>query len=69
MDSIQYMGNALLMEDRNLTEIHRRVYDDVRANVPKAALQGLLGHTPGAPEDQNESRQARAESPSRFAEC
>jgi hypothetical protein len=68
MDSIQYMGNALLMEDRNLAEIHRRVYDDVRRNVPKAALQGLLGHTSGAPEDQNESRRARAESPSRFAE-
>lgn len=68
MDSIQYMGNALLMEERNPTEIHRRIYNELERNVPRAALQGLLGHSVGAPEDQNESRQARFASPARFAE-
>jgi hypothetical protein len=68
MDSIQYMGNALLMEKRDVVEIHRRVYDEVQRNVPKAAREDLLGRRADAPEDQNKSRQERAANPWRYAE-
>ncbi|MHB8217292.1 MAG: hypothetical protein ACYDDS_14555 [Candidatus Sulfotelmatobacter sp.] len=68
MDSIQYMGNALLMEERDPAEIHRRVYAEVQRSVPKVAREDLLGHRADAPEDQNKSRQERAEKPSRLAE-
>ncbi|MFZ0419578.1 MAG: hypothetical protein WAM04_15870 [Candidatus Sulfotelmatobacter sp.] len=68
MDSIQYMGNALLMEERDPVRIHERVYGEVRRFVPKVEREGLLGHEVGAPEDQNKSRQERAANPERFAE-
>lgn len=68
MDSVQYMGNALLMEDRDIVSVHRRVYAELRLRVPETARRGLLGNDPGAPEDQNKSRQERARSPQRFAE-
>ena len=68
MDSIQYMGNALLMEERDPVRIHQRVYDEVRRFVPKVEREGLLGHEVGAPEGQNKSRQERAANPERFAE-
>ena len=68
MDSLQYMGNALLMEGNDMVRIHERVYAEVQRNIPKAAREGLLGHEAGAPEDQNKSRQARAARPSSFAE-
>jgi len=68
MDSIQYMGNALLMEERDPVRIHERVYGEVRRFIPKAWRDGLLGHEVGAPEDLNKSRQERAANPERFAE-
>jgi hypothetical protein len=68
MDSIQYMGNALLMEERDPVRVHQRVYDEVRRFVPKVEREGLLGHEVGAPEGQNKSRQERAANPERFAE-
>jgi hypothetical protein len=68
MDSIQYMGNALLMEDTDMDRVHQRVYDEVRRRVPEVERAGLLGHEMGAPEGQNKSRQERAASASRFAE-
>jgi hypothetical protein len=68
MDSIQYMGNALLMEEHDPVRIHQRVYAELRRSVPKVPLEQLLGHEPGAPEDQNLSRQVRAADPYRFAE-
>jgi hypothetical protein len=68
MDSIQYMGNALLMEERDPVQIHRRVYAEVRRSVPKSEREDLLGHEAGAPEQQNKSRQGRAANPYRFAE-
>ncbi|MGA2021729.1 MAG: hypothetical protein ABSH02_14150 [Candidatus Sulfotelmatobacter sp.] len=68
MDSIQYMGNALLMEEHDPVRIHERVYGEVRRFVPKVEKEGLLGHEVGAPEDQNKSRQERAANPERFAE-
>lgn len=68
MDSIQYMGNALLMEETDIARVHHRVYAEVERYVPKAARDGLLGRGAGAPEDQNKSRQERAANPARFGE-
>ena len=68
MDSIQYMGNALLMEETDPVIIHQRVYSEINLWVPKAARDQLLGHELGAPDDQNKSRQERAANPYRFAE-
>jgi len=68
MDSVQYMGNALLMEDTDIVSVHRRVYEELRQRVPQTALRGLLGNEPGAPQDQNDSRRERARSPQRYAE-
>src|SRR5258708_19357382 len=52
MDSIQYMGNALLMEESDVVEVHRRVYAEVRGAIPRTASEDLLGHPPAAPADQ-----------------
>ncbi len=68
MDSIQYMGNALLMEERDMGRIHERVYDQVQRFVPQKPREDLLGHEVGASEGQNKSRQARAANASTFAE-
>jgi hypothetical protein len=68
MDSIQYMGNALLMEQTDIASIHQRVYAELDRAVPKTARDGLLGHELGAPEDQNKSRQERAANPYRFGQ-
>jgi len=68
MDSIQYMGNALLMEERDPVRIHQRVYDDVRRSVPRAEREGLLGHVEGTTPDYAESRRTRAANPYRYAE-
>jgi hypothetical protein len=68
MDSIQYMGNALLMEDTDIVRVHDRVYAELRHGVPDSALRGLLGIEGASPADQNESRQERARSPRIFAE-
>jgi hypothetical protein len=68
MDSIQYMGNALLMEERDPVRIHERVYGEVKKFVPKAWSDALLGHQIGAPEGQNKSRQVRAADAHKFAE-
>lgn len=68
MDAIQYMGNALLMEDRDIVSVHRRVYAEINRQLPPDARRDLLGNEPGAPADQNKSRQERAQSPEIFAE-
>ena len=68
MDSIQYMGNALLMEETDIVRVHQRVYAEVERYVPKVPRDGLLGYEVGAPADQNKSRQERATNASRFAE-
>src|ERR1700756_5009310 len=57
MDSIQYMGNALLMEDTNVVRVHERVYSDLRRVVPKPALEHLLGNDTTPPDQQSLSRQ------------
>jgi hypothetical protein len=66
MDFVQYMGNALLMEEPNPVRLHARIYTELRQRVPGSALQGLLGNEPGAPEDQNRSRRERATDPDRY---
>ncbi len=68
MDAVQYMGNALLMEDTDIVSVHRRVYAELTRRVPEGALRGLLGNEPGAPQDQNDSRRERARNPQRYAE-
>jgi hypothetical protein len=68
MDSIQYMGNALLMEDTNIVRVHAHVYSELRKSLPQNARENLLGNQPGAPPDQNLSRRERATNPQRFAE-
>jgi len=68
MDAIQYMGNALLMEDTDMVRVHNHVYAELRSRVPNTALQGLLGNESSSPADQNRSRQERARSPLIFAE-
>ena len=68
MDSVQYMGNALLMEDRDIVRVHDRVYSELRQNLPKNALDDLLGNRLDAPADQKRSRQARAANAGAFAE-
>src|ERR1700734_297754 len=44
MDSIQYMGNALLMEEHDPVRIHQRVYGEVERSVPPVEREYLLGH-------------------------
>jgi hypothetical protein len=68
MDSIQYMGNALLMEVTDPVIIHQRVYSEINLRVPRGPRDQLLGRQSGAPEDQNESRRQRATNPYRFME-
>ena len=68
MDRVQYMGNALLMEDTDIFNVHRRVYAELNRWVPKGGRRGLLGNQPGAPQDQNDSRRGRARSPQRYAQ-
>ena len=68
MDSIQYMGNALLMEEHDPVRVHQRVYAEVQRFVPKLEREGLLGHEAGAPEQQNKSRQERAAHADKFGE-
>jgi hypothetical protein len=68
VDAIQYMGNALLMEDTDMVRIHERVYAEIQRSVPTADRESLVGHQAGAPEDQNRSRRERAANPYRYAE-
>src|SRR5579864_3887171 len=68
MDAVQYLGNALLMEDQDIVSVHRRVYAELHRRVPSDALRVLLGDEPGSPTDQNESRRERARNPYRYGE-
>jgi len=68
LDSIQYMGNALLMEETDLVTVHQRVYSEIELRIPKAARDHMLGHDSGAPTDQNDSLRERAANPYRFAQ-
>jgi hypothetical protein len=68
MDSLQHMGNALLMEEMNPVVVHRRVYSEVNLRIPQPSRNHLLGRAAGDPKDQVASRQQRATNPYRFAQ-
>jgi len=68
MDALQYMGNAVLMEETDPVKVHQRVYAEIDDRVPRIAREDLRGHRIGATEDQNKSRQERAANPYRFAQ-
>lgn len=68
MDSVQYLGNAVLMEETDPVRVHEKVYSDLRHTLPKAAMERITGDAPGEPEDQSQSRHIRAVDPYRFAE-
>jgi hypothetical protein len=68
MDSIQYMGNALLLEETDPVRLHDGVYSELRKRIAPNDLAPLLGNEVGAPADQNHSRRARATNPYIFAE-
>lgn len=67
-DSIQYMGNALLMEETDVVRIHDRVYAELKRSVPESAHRVLIGEDPAASEDHNRPRRDRARDPYHFAE-
>jgi hypothetical protein len=68
MDSLQYMGNALLIADTDIVRIHERVYSEIERSVPEPARDYLRGHQPDAPGGQNVSRALRSHDPYRFGE-
>jgi hypothetical protein len=68
MDSLQYMGNALLIENTDIVQIHQRVYYEIQQSVPEPERDYLLGRQPDAPADQNISRASRSRDPYRFGE-
>lgn len=68
MDSILYMGNALLMEEPNVAIVHQRVYSEIDLRAPDVARDHLLGRELGAPQDQNEYRREQAAKPDVFAQ-
>jgi len=67
-DSLQYMGNAVLMEEHDPVLVHRIVYSEIDDRIPQIARENMLGHEVGAPVDQNRSLQERATNPYRFAQ-
>jgi hypothetical protein len=67
-DALQYMGNAVLMEETDPVKVHDRVYSEINDRIPRIARQNMLGHELGAPEDQNKSLQERATNPYHYAE-
>ena len=67
-DSLQYMGNAVLMDEQDPVKLHKRVYSEIDDRIPRIARENMLGHEVGAPDDQNKSLQERATNPYHFAE-
>jgi hypothetical protein len=67
-DVIHHMGNALLSGDQDISQIHSKVYGEIQKWVPEPARSHLMGIEPGAPVDQNQSRQMRASDSRVFAQ-
>jgi hypothetical protein len=67
LDVLGYMGNALLMEDRDPIDIHKRVYAEAARDLPPAAYQDLTGQLGGS-DDLVRSKQDRVQNPWHFAE-
>src|SRR5258705_1287739 len=66
MDMVGYLGNALLMGERDIDRVHERVYAEMRREVPAETLAQLTGSV--GPADQNESRRRRLEHAGNFAQ-
>jgi len=63
MDALQYAANALLIQKSDIVQIHRQIYDDVNKSIPQPSRDYLQGRQPGAPADQNRSREMRSKHP------
>src|SRR5947209_14735438 len=68
MDALQYMGNALLMENTNIVHVHDQVYAEVRRAVPEPSRSLLLGRDQTKVTDQNDSRELRSRDAYRYGE-
>lgn len=68
MDALQYMGNALLMENTDIVRVHKQVYSEVVRTVPQPERANVLGHQIEAPPDQNRSRELRSHDAYRYGE-
>jgi hypothetical protein len=67
LDVLGYMGNALLMEDRDPVDIHTRVYADAARDLPRDTYQDMTGQRGGS-DDLVRSKQDRAQNPWHFGE-
>jgi hypothetical protein len=67
MDTIGYMGNALLMEHLDTSTIHQLVYAEVD-RMPAGVQRDLLGSRESSDPTQDSSRQIRAKSVESFGE-
>ena len=68
IDSLGYMGNAMLWQDTDPVRIHQRVYQEVRTQLPTTVARHFLGQEPGQSEEQSRSLRDRAINPGHFAE-
>jgi hypothetical protein len=67
LDILGYMGNAVLIEDRDPIDIHQRVYAEAARDMPRATYQDMTGQLGGS-DDLVRSKQDRARDPWHFAE-
>lgn len=67
LDLLSYMGNALLMEERDPIRIHDRVYKEIATQVPKHVYLRFTGQAP-TPVDPLTSQRDRAANPLHAAE-
>jgi hypothetical protein len=63
-DSLQYMGNAWLMEETDPVKLHHKVYAEID-KLPKSIREHMRGEDPGAP---SASARERASNSYHFAE-
>jgi hypothetical protein len=66
MDMVGYLGNALLMKERDAVRVHDQVYAEMRRTLPPEVFDSLTGK--GGPPDQDASRRARFEHSDNFAQ-
>jgi hypothetical protein len=66
MDLAGYLGNALLVQDRDVGRVHDQVYAEMRRSLPRETFDFLTGK--GGPPDERASRRARFEHADNFAQ-
>jgi hypothetical protein len=66
MDLVGYLGNVLLMQDRDVGRVHDQVYAEMRRSLPRETFDFLTGQ--GGPPDESASRRARFEHADNFAQ-